>query len=161
MDIELPQILFQIVNFGVVVGALSFLLYKPVKKMLEERSNRIEEAQKAAESTLLEKKSLDETKKRLLSEAEKDAQAIVDEAKKDAKRIEKDIIAQAKQVAAEEIEKEKKQLADEYKTTVKQLRQAFVTEVAAMTEKVLGEAVDEKVIAKKLDKDIDAVIAKI
>jgi hypothetical protein len=30
-----------------------------------------------------------------------------------------------------------------------------------MTEKVIGEAVDEKVIAKKLDKDIDDVIAKI
>lgn len=161
MDIELPQILFQIVNFGVVVGALSFLMYKPVKKMLEERSARVEEAQKAAESTLLEKKSLDETKKRLLAEAEKEAQAIVEEAKRDAKRIEKDIIAQAKEASAGEVENEKKRLADEYKAAVKELRQSFVAEVAVMTEKVLGEAIDEKVIAKKLDKDIDAVIAKI
>jgi len=38
MDIQLPQIIFQIVNFGVVVGALTYLLYKPVKKMLDERS---------------------------------------------------------------------------------------------------------------------------
>ncbi|MBW7944297.1 ATP synthase F0 subunit B [Patescibacteria group bacterium] len=161
MDIELPQILFQIVNFGVVVGALTFLMYKPVRKMLEERSNKIEEAQKAAESTLLEKRNLDETKKRLIAEAEKEAQRIVDEAKKDAKRIEKDIIAQAKEAATVEVEKEKQQLADEYKNTVKTLRQSFIAELAAMTEKVLGEAVDQKVIAKKLDKDIDAVIAKI
>lgn len=161
MDIELPQILFQIINFGVVVGALSFLLYKPVKKMLEERSSKIEEAQKAAEATLLEQKNLDETKKLLLADAEKEAQAIVDEAKNDAKRIQKDIIAQAKLAAVAEVEKEKKQLADEYKATVKDLRQSFVSELAAMTEKVLGEAVDEKVIAKKLDKDIDDVIAKI
>lgn len=161
MDIELPQILFQIINFGVVVGALSFLMYKPVKKMLEERSSRIEEAQKAAEATLLEKRSLDETKKRLLAEAEKEAQTIVDEAKRDAKRIEKEIIAEAKLAAVSEVEKEKKQLADDYKTAVKELRQTFVAEVAAMTEKVIGEAIDEKMIAKKLDKDIDAVIAKI
>jgi len=161
MDIELPQILFQIINFGVVAGALSILLFKPVKKMLEERSNKIEEAQKAAESTLLEQKNLDGTKKRLIADAEKQAQAIVDEAKNDAKRIQKDIIAEAKLAAVAEVEKEKKQLADEYKATVKDLRQSFVSELAAMTEKVIGEAVDEKVIAKKLDKDIDDVIAKI
>jgi len=161
MDIELPQILFQIINFGVVVGALSVLLFKPVKKMLEERSLKIEEAQQAAESALLEKKNLDETRKKLLAEAEKEAQNIVDEAKNDAKRIQKDLIAEAKTAAIAEVEKEKKQLADEYKATVKELRQSFVAELAAMTEKVLGEAVDEKVIAKKLDKDIDDVIAKI
>jgi len=153
--------LFQIINFGVVAGALSILLFKPVKKMLEERSNKIEEAQKAAESTLLEQKNLDGTKKRLIADAEKQAQAIVDEAKNDAKRIQKDIIAEAKLAAVAEVEKEKKQLADEYKATVKDLRQSFVSELAAMTEKVIGEAVDEKVIAKKLDKDIDDVIAKI
>jgi F-type H+-transporting ATPase subunit b len=161
MDIELPQILFQIVNFGVVAGALTFLLYKPVKKMLEERSAKIEEAQKAAELTIVEKKSLDETRKKLLAEAEKEAQAIVDEAKNDAKRIHKEIIAEAKAAAVAEVEKEKKQLADEYKATVKELRQSFVAQLAVMTEKVIGEAVDEKVIAKKLDKDIDDVIAKI
>lgn len=161
MDIELPQILFQIVNFGVVVGALSFLLFKPVKKMLEERSSKIEEAQNAAESTLLEKKNLDETRKKLLVEAEKEAQAIVDEAKNDAARIHKEIIAEAKTAATAEVEKEKKQLADEYKATVKDLRLSFVAQLAAMTEKVIGEAVDEKVIVKKLDKDIDDVIAKI
>lgn len=161
MEIQLPQILFQVINFGVVAGALTFLLFKPVKKMLEERSQKIEEAQKAAESTLLEKKSLDETKKRLLAEAEKEAQAIVEEAKRDAKRIEKEIIAEAKAAAAGEVEKEKKLLADEYKATVKELRQSFVSEVAAMTEKVIGQAVEPKVITQKLEKDIDAVLAKI
>jgi F-type H+-transporting ATPase subunit b len=161
MDIQLPEILFQIVNFGVVAGALTFLLYKPVKKMLEERSDRIEEAQKAADAAMLEKKQVEETKKKVVADAEKEAQEIVDEAKRDAKRVEKEIIAKAKQDAEVEIEKEKKLLAEEYKATVKQLRQTFVAQVAAMTEKVIGQAVDEKTIAKKLDEDIDAVIARI
>jgi len=161
MDIQLPQILFQMINFGVVAGALTFLLYKPVKKMLEERSNRVEAAQQAADATLLEKQKLDETRKRLLTEAEKEAQAIVEEAKRDAKRIEKEMIAEAKKAAEGQVDKERKLLADEYKTTIKELRQSFVTQVAAMTEKVIGEVVDEKTITKKLDDDIDAVIAKI
>jgi F-type H+-transporting ATPase subunit b len=161
MDIQLPQILFQIINFGVVAGALTFLLYKPVKKMLEERSNRIEAAQKAADENLLAQRELDDTRKSVLTTAEKEAQAIVEEAKRDAKRIEKEMIAEAKQAAESAIEKERKQLAEEYKATIKELRQSFVTQVAAMTEKVVGEVVDEKTIAKKLDSDIQAAIAKI
>jgi F-type H+-transporting ATPase subunit b len=161
MDIQPLQILFQMINFGVVVGVLTYFLYKPVKKMLEERSNRVEAAQQAAEATLLEKKNLDETRTRVIAEAEKKAQAIVEEAKRDAKRIEKEMIAQAKQAAEAEIEKERKQLAEDYKNTIKDLRQSFVTQVAAMTEKVIGNVVDEKIIAKKLDDDIKAVIAKI
>lgn len=149
------------INFGVVAGALTFLMYKPVKKMLEERSNRVEAAQKAAEATLVEKEKLDETRKKLLAEAEKEAQAIVEEAKKDAKRIKKEMIAEAKHAAEGEIEKERRHLANEYKNTIKELRQSFVTQVAAMTEKVVGQAIDEKTISKKLDDDIQAVIAKI
>lgn len=149
------------INFGVVAGALTFLMYKPIKKMLEERSNRVEAAQKAAEATLVEKAQLDETRKQLLAEAEKEAQTIVEEAKKDAKRIEKEMIAEAKHAAEGEIEKERKHLANEYKNTIKELRQSFVTQVAAMTEKVVGTAIDEKTINKKLDEDIQAVIAKI
>ena len=161
MDIQIPQIVFQMINFGVVTGALTFLMYKPVKKMLEERSNRVEAAQKAAEATLLEKQKLDETREQIITKAEKDASAIVAEAKQDAKRIEKEMIAEAKKAAEGEIEKERKMLADEYKTAIKSLRQSFVTQVAAMTEKVIGEAVDEKTITKKLDDDIQAVINKI
>ena len=41
MDIQLPQIIYQLVNFGVVFGAVTYLLYKPVQKILDERSKRI------------------------------------------------------------------------------------------------------------------------
>jgi len=161
MDIQLPQILFQIINFGVVAGVLTFLLFKPVKKMLEERSNRIEEAQTAADEAILEKKNLDQTRKQVVQQAENDAQAIVEEARRDAKRVEQEIIAQAEKTAETKIERERKQLAEDYKATVKDLRQSFVGQIAVMTEKVLGQAIDENIITKKLDEDIAAVIAKI
>ena len=49
MEIDISQILFQIVNFSVVLAALTFLLYKPIFKMFLERAKRIEEGQKAAQ----------------------------------------------------------------------------------------------------------------
>lgn len=161
MDIQLLQILSQMVNFGVVVAALTVLLYKPVLKILDERSQKVEAAQKAADASLLEKKALDDTRKELIAQAEKDAQEIVSEAKKDAKRIEKEIIAKAEVAAEDEINKQRQRLADDYKSAIKELRQSFVAQVAVMTEKVVGQVVDEKVITKKLDDDIQAIIAKI
>ena len=41
MDIQLPQIIFQLVNFGVVFGAIVYLLYKPTQKILDERAKRV------------------------------------------------------------------------------------------------------------------------
>ena len=161
MDIQLPQLIFQLINFAVVAGALTYLLYKPVRKMLEERSARIEEAQKAAEATLAEKKQIDEMKKKALIEAEKQAAAILEEAKQGAKKVEKDLREKAIKTVEGEVARQRKQLTDERDSMVKELRSQFVKEVSAMTEKVLGEAVDQKVIAKKLDKDIDMVLAKI
>ncbi len=161
MDIQVPQILFQIINFGVVTGVLTYLLFKPIRKMLQERTERVEQAQKAAESTLAEKKNLDEMKKKAVVDAQKQAAKIVEEAKKDAKILEKGIVDEAKKSVAQEQEKMVKQLKDEKIELSKQMRAQFISEVAAMTEKVIGQSVDQKTLAKQLDADIDAVLARI
>jgi len=161
MEIQIPQILFQMINFFVVTGALTFLLYKPVRKMLEERSNRVEEAQKAAELTLAEKKNIDEIKRKAVVDAHKEAAALVAEAKRDAVNLRSQMLEEAKKAAAQEIEKQRNQLTEERANMVKDLKAEFMTQVIHMTEKVLGEAVDQKSIAKKLDKDIEEVIALI
>ena len=161
MDIQVPQILFQIINFGVVTGVLTYLLFKPIRKMLQERTERVEKKQKAAESTLAEKKNLDEMKKKAVVDAQKQAAKIVEEAKKDAKILEKGIVDEAKKSVAQEQEKMVKQLKDEKIELSKQMRAQFISEVAAMTEKVIGQSVDQKTLAKQLDADIDAVLARI
>jgi F0F1-type ATP synthase membrane subunit b/b' len=56
MEINFLQILFQAINFGVVFGAITFLLYKPVMKMLDERAKKIAEGQSAAEKSIRERR---------------------------------------------------------------------------------------------------------
>ncbi len=43
-------LIIQAVNFGVLLGALTYLLYKPVLKILDERRSKIEEGVRAAEA---------------------------------------------------------------------------------------------------------------
>src|SRR5689334_15718740 len=120
MDIQIPQILFQIVNFGVVAGALTYLLYKPVQKMLAERSSRVEEAQKAAEVTLAEKANIDKMKKDATKAAEKQAAALIEEATKEYQARKKDLMMQAKREAAAEYEKILQTAQDEKKALLKE-----------------------------------------
>jgi F-type H+-transporting ATPase subunit b len=160
MDIQFPQILFQMINFGVVAGALTYLLYKPVKKMLEERSNRIEEAQKAAEITIAEKRNIEEMKKDAKRKADKEAQALMDAAMKDIEAKRKDLLAKAKKEAAGEVEKMKQAAHEENKAMVEAARKEFTDAVVATVEKVVG-SFDKKAHAKIIDTELENLLQQI
>jgi F-type H+-transporting ATPase subunit b len=160
MDIQLPQILFQIINFGVVAGALTFLLYKPVKKMLQERSNRIEEAQKAAEASIAQNKNIEEMKKKIQKQAEEKAAALVDEATKDAQARRKELVAQARKDAQAEAEKIIASAQDERLAILKEAKSQFESAVFAAVEKVIG-SLDKKAQSKIIDTELENLLKKV
>ena len=97
MDIKVTQILFQIVNFSVVVDALTYLLYKPVLKIFEERTRRIEEGQKAAEQSLKSREEVDAMKAEMQTALKKERAQMLKAAQEEAQVESKKRITQAKQ----------------------------------------------------------------
>jgi F-type H+-transporting ATPase subunit b len=161
MDINIIQILFQIVNFSVVVGAVSYLLYKPVLKILEERTNRIEEAQNAAKKTIEEKERLSAYEKEVILEAEKKASEIVDEARKAEKRTKLEAVESAKKQAALEIEKSKQSWETEKSQLKKEIRIEYINSVIATTKKILAVDLDSKKHAQLIDSQLADLLKKI
>lgn len=161
MDIQFPQILFQIINFSVVTGALTFLLYKPVRKMLRERSERIEEAQKAAEITIAEKRQIEEMKKKTHRDAEKEAAKILEEANQEAAAKRKEIIANAKKEAINEISKMKQEWEQERAASLQSLSGQFGDAVIEAVKKVTGAALTKKDHAKLIDSELDQLLKHI
>lgn len=157
MDIQLPQILFQIVNFSVVAGALTYLLYKPVTKIFEERAERIESGLKAAEENLAERNKVEEYRKKVKKEAEKQAMTILDEAKVNAEERGKQILSEAKQQAETQRVKLMEDWQGEKGQMMQHLRQDMVDAVITTTKKVIG-SLDAKAHAKLIDQEIDAII---
>ena len=45
LNIDLLQILLHVLNFVILAGGLSFLLFKPVNKFLEERKKHFDDAE--------------------------------------------------------------------------------------------------------------------
>lgn len=67
----------QLINFGVLFAGLSYLLYKPVMKILDERSEKIAEGVRSAEEATEKASHADEEVKAKLHTAEQEADAIV------------------------------------------------------------------------------------
>ena len=161
MDIQFPQILFQIVNFGVVAGGLTYLLYKPIRKMLKERSDRIEEAQKAAEVTLAERKKIEDIKEKARLAAEKEAQKIVDEARRDAENLRAKLKEKARAEAAAEYEKTLEFLKQEEAVRMKNMEMNFAKAVIAAVRKITGVSLSEKDHQKILAQEAEQLLKHI
>lgn len=158
MDIQLSQIIFQIINFGIVVGALTFLLYKPMLKALEQRALRIQEAEKAANQMISEKEKMEQTKQKMLADAKKEAANIMNEIEEKAQEREAELMKKAEQEVEVFIEEEKVKWESEKKQMIKALEQDFSDAVFQVAEKVIGASIDQKAHAKLIDQSITEVI---
>ena len=98
-------LLIQAVNFGVLLAALSYFLYKPILRIIDERREKVAEGVRLAESasrTLAEAK---EEGEQLVGDAAKKAEALAAASRASAEQkgqsLVKDAQARAEQVLAE------------------------------------------------------------
>jgi len=49
LGINLPTLLAQIVNFGILFGLLYLVAYKPIMRMLDERSRKVKDSMEQTE----------------------------------------------------------------------------------------------------------------
>jgi F-type H+-transporting ATPase subunit b len=106
MEIKLYQLLFQMINFGVLLFVFFKFLYKPILKVLDQRSQRIDEGLLAAQKNLEEKEKLEAFKKAELLKAEKQAQKIIDDTKAEAQVLAQKLLEEAKIQAQASIKKD-------------------------------------------------------
>ncbi|MCA9369353.1 MAG: hypothetical protein H6773_00840 [Pseudomonadales bacterium] len=158
MDIQLTQILFQIINFSVVVGALSFLLYKPVIKIFDERSKRIAEGEKAAAKAQKAYADIEQKQKSVEAELKKERNKVIKEAQAEATERKEVIIADAKAKAKAEHDEMRAQWENEKAMLLKKAEKDMAAAVITVAEKVIGDALDEKKASKLIDTELKNII---
>lgn len=154
MDIKLNLILFQIVNFGVVFGALVYFLYKPVVKLLDERAKKTADAEKAAMETVKVREEAEEIKAKTRSQAEKDAGKLLEKTKEQAIALKKELSAEAKAAIQADRAKALKNWEEEKSAMMREMQKEFAQGVYSVAEKLLGKAVDKKTHAELIDKSL-------
>jgi len=154
MEIRWYQLLFQIVNFGILIFLLNRFLYRPILKVIEARNKKIEDSLKAAEATLKEKEKISELKKLAIAEAEKEAVKIVEAAKSQADHSGKQIIATAQSEAEAAVTKKMALLQDALDQEEKRLRLRLADLVVATTQQVLKSSLGRDDQKKIIDRQI-------
>ncbi|MEZ4200109.1 MAG: F0F1 ATP synthase subunit B [Candidatus Paceibacterota bacterium] len=93
--IDAKLIVIQIINFGLLLAALSYLLYKPLLKVLQDREDTIAQGIKDAESAAKAKAKAADEKKEILTAAHKEAGEVALRAKESAEEQANQIVATA------------------------------------------------------------------
>ncbi len=154
LGLNVSSLLFQILNFAVLLLLLRLFAYKPVLNILQERRRKIEESLATADLLAKERAALSAQQKEIISQAESKASALVRQSQDQAKKL----LAEAN----EEANRQKEQILTDTRAQAQveiaalrgELQKEVVGLVVATTEKVLEEkldsAADTMLIEKKL-----------
>jgi F-type H+-transporting ATPase subunit b len=154
MSIQWYQLLFQIINFGVLVFLLKRFMYKPIITIIKQRNKKIEDSIKAAEASLKEKAKLEQIKKKAIEEAEKEAVLIIDKAKKQANIEGKDLIDHACEQAKVEVDKKFVTMTEKLAEQEKNITLKITDLVIKATSKVLKGSLTDKEQKQIIDQEI-------
>jgi F-type H+-transporting ATPase subunit b len=138
-----PQLLVaQLVNFFLLLGLLTLVLYKPVTRMLRERSERI--AKGLADADLAAKRAAqaEADYQKRLEEARREAQAILTQAREAAEKERQVILASAQAEAHELRARATAEVERERQAALVALRDQVADLAIDAAGRVLGRAVD-------------------
>ena len=132
----------------VLLTALSFLLFNPVRNLLEKRKQRIAADQETAQREKQEAISFKEEYDKKLNEVDKEAEEILSATRKKAKKNEMKMLAEAKEEAARIISRANAEVELEKKQAMDDMKQEMITIASMMAEKVVSDSMDTNVQEK-------------
>ena len=154
LGINLKMLIAQVINFLILFLLLKYLLFGPISKMLQERSAKIKAGLEAAEKSQKEKEEIDILKEKVLAEATSRAQAIVAEAEKQSSEIRQKQVAETKDQTKQIINDAKAEIVAEKEKMVLQAKNEIADLTILVSEKVMGQKMDETIDRELVKKSI-------
>lgn len=144
LGIDLKLLIAQAINFIILMLILTKLVYKPILNLLDKRKKIIEktvEDQKNMEERLVK---IEQERGKIMSDATREAIAVVEQAKKEAAEEKQKVITNAK--------KEISSLAERYRASLQDEKNKMVKEIKAEIAEMIVKS-SEKIMRKEFNKD--------
>jgi F-type H+-transporting ATPase subunit b len=142
----------QAISFLVLFGLLYLFGYKPILKMLDERSRRIKESMEQAEAVKEQSIHAEEEVKKQLQLASQQGQDIIARATQSSDEIRAKAQELARKDADALIERARQAISAERSKAIDELRQEFADLTILAAGKVIGESLDKESHRKLIDK---------
>ena len=143
LGLHLPQLIAQIVGFLVLLFLLSKLLYKPLLRVIDERSAKIKESLEAAESAKEQAAASQEQMQEDIRKAREEGQQMIAQARDVAARFRDEEIAKARDEIAAERAKAEADIQRERDSAIEDLRQEFAGLAISAAERVVERSLSE------------------
>ena len=144
LGINLGSLVAFIINFIILLVLLRLVAYRPIIRMLDQRSARIKESMEQAEHIKQESARAEEMVKAQIEAGRKEGQAIIAQASQIAERVKEEARAEARGEAETLIAKARMEIEREREESINQLRKEFVDLAILAAEKVINESLDRK-----------------
>ena len=155
LGINGANLLAQIINFGVLFVLLYLLAYKPIMKMLDERSKRIKESIDQTEQIKEQAARAEEESKRRIEAGIKEGQDLIGRATRAADDVRKQAQQKAQEDAQALVNRARGEIQRERDEAVGALRQEFADLTIMAAEKVIDRSLDKKAHRDVIDKVLD------
>ena len=152
--IDAGLLLAQLVNFIIVLLVLYKFAYKPILKVLNDRTDKVEKGIKDAESAQVKLAEMEKKEKEVLLKAKEEAQKIIQQAEKTAMANVQELEIKAKEQSEKTLAEAKKQIEQEKNKAVKEAKSEIANLVMSATEKIIGEKIDSNKDKELIEKAI-------
>jgi F-type H+-transporting ATPase subunit b len=155
LGINMPVLLAQIINFIILFGLLYLVAYKPIMRMLDERSRKIKESMEQTEHIKQQAERAEEEAKKRIDAAAKEGQEAVARAVKTGEEVKREAQEQAKQEAEALIARARSEIQHERDEAIDELREEFADITIEAAGKVIDRTLDKKAHREIIKKVLD------
>ena len=151
LGLNLPGLITQFVNFGLLLAVLWIFLHRPLRRVLDERRKRIEEGLKASETAQVAAEEAQAEAQSEIQRGRDEGQELVAQAKEISERIQQEAREVARQESEQIIERARLEIQQEHDLAVAELRSEFANVAMDAAERVVGQVLDRNAHERLID----------
>ena len=155
LGINLPVLVTQVVTFIILLFILRLVAYKPIMRMLDERSQRIKESMEQAESIKEQSARAEEEVKKQLGTASREGQERITRAVQAGEEVKKKAQEEARQEAEALINRARTEIQRERDEAIGEVRREFADLTILAAGKVIDRSLDKEEHRRLIDEVLE------
>jgi F-type H+-transporting ATPase subunit b len=155
LGISWQGLLGQVINFVLLFILLYFIAYKPIRRMLDERSNKIKVSMDQAEQIEEQMVKTEEQVRQQLEAARMEGQNMLAQAGQIGERLKEEAREEARHEAEITIARARTEIQRERDEAIEELKRQFVDLAITAAEKVISETLDKEKHRRLIDEVLE------
>ncbi len=152
LGVNLPTLIAQIINFAILLGLLYLVAYKPIMRMLDERSRKVKESMEQTELIKQQAERAEEEVKKQIEAAGREGQEIIARAVRSGEDVRQKAQQEARQDVESIIARAGVEIQRERDEAIGELRKEFADLTILAAGKVIDRSLDKEAHRQLIDK---------